>query len=63
MYLFIEKRMRGGISYIAKRFSKANNTYMQSYDAYKPSKHMYLDKTSLHGWRISQYLPYVNLNG
>ena len=31
---------------------------MQSYDAYKPSKHMYLDKTSLYGWRISQYLPY-----
>ena len=25
MHLFIEKRMRGGISYIAKRYSKANN--------------------------------------
>ena len=24
MYLFIQKRMRGGISYIVKRFSKAN---------------------------------------
>ena len=24
----------------------------------KPSKHIYLDKTSLYGWRISQYLPY-----
>ena len=58
MYLSIEKRMTGGISYIAKRFSKANNKYMQSYDVYKPSKHMYLDKTSLYGWRISQYLPY-----
>ena len=25
MYLFVEKGMSGGISYIAKRFSKANN--------------------------------------
>ena len=30
MYLFVEKEMRGGISYIAKRSSKANNKYMQS---------------------------------
>ena len=32
MYLFTEKGMRGGISDIAKRFSKANNKYMQSCD-------------------------------
>ena len=38
IHLFIEKGMRGGISYIAKRYSKANNKYMQSYDANKPSK-------------------------
>ena len=30
MYLFIEKAMRRYISYIAKRFSRANNKYMQT---------------------------------
>ena len=32
MYLFIEEGMKWGIYYIAKRFSKANDKYMQSYD-------------------------------
>ena len=59
MHLFIEKGMRGGISCIAKRFSKVNNNYMQSYDENKPSKYiMYLDANSLYDWAMSQYLPY-----
>ena len=33
MYLFIEKRLRGGTSYIAKRYGEANNKYMRNYDA------------------------------
>ena len=28
MYLFIEKEMRGGFFYIAKKYNKANNKYM-----------------------------------
>ena len=35
-YIFIEKWMRGGISYINKRYSKANNEYFSDYDSEKP---------------------------
>ena len=65
MHLFIEKGMRGGISYIAKIHSKANNKYMQCYDSSKEGKFiMYFNANNLHGWAMSQYLPYlVDLNG
>ena len=43
-YLFIVKGLRGGISYIAKRYAKANNKYMNDYDSKKPSTFItYLD--------------------
>ena len=59
MLLFVEKGMRGGISYIAKRFSNANNKYMQTYDNKNPSKYItYLDSINSYGWAMSQYLPY-----
>ena len=58
-YLFIEKGSRGGISYIAKRYAKANNKYMNDYDSEKPSTFIiYLDKNNLYGWSMSEYLPY-----
>ena len=50
---------KGGISYITKRYSKANNKYMKSYDPNKPSKYIpYLDVNKLSGLVMSQYLPY-----
>ena len=41
-YLFIEKGLREGISYIAKRHSKANNEYCPDYDKIN---HQYLFHT------------------
>ena len=59
MYLFIEKRLRGRISHIAKRCSEAKNKCMTNYDLVKPSKYIeYLDKNNLYGWVMSCYLPY-----
>ena len=59
MYWFIEKGPRGGVSYITKRYDKANNKYMKNYDPTKPSKFItYLDMNNLYGWAISRYLLY-----
>ena len=58
MFQFIEKGLRGGISYIANRYGKANNKYMKDYNKDKPPKYiMYLDANNLYGWAMSQYLP------
>ena len=59
IHLFIEKGMRGGISYISKRYSKVNNKYMKCYDSSEESKFiMHLDANNLYGWAMSQHLPY-----
>ena len=50
MHLFIEKGMRGGISYITKRHNKTNNKYMKGYDRSEESKYItYLDANNVYG--------------
>ena len=63
MQLFIEKGMRGGISYIAHRHAQANNKYMKNYNEKEESSYiMYLDANNLYGWAMSQKLPSGNFH-
>ena len=58
MYIFFEKGMRGGVSYISNRYSKANNKYFKSYDPNQESKHiLYLDADNLYVYAMSKFLP------
>ncbi|XP_077983947.1 uncharacterized protein LOC144438679 [Glandiceps talaboti] len=58
MHLFIEKGLRGGISYISAGHAKANNPYMKDHDPTQESKYiMYLDANNLYGWAMVQSLP------
>ena len=59
IYLFIEKGIGGGISYISKRYSEVNNKYVKDYDPTKPSKFIFhLDMNNLYGQTMSSSLPY-----
>ena len=43
VYIFFEKVMRDGVSYIFNRYSKTNDQYLKSYDTKQESRHiMYL---------------------
>ena len=57
--LFIEKGMRGGISYIAHIQARANNKYIKFYNPEDRKTYIiYLDANNLYGWAMSQPLPY-----
>ena len=45
-YLFIEKGLRGGVSYFAKRYTKANNKYINDY----------------HPKKLSTFISYLDIN-
>ena len=60
-YMFFEQGMRGGVSSINKRYSKANNEYCKDYDKQKPKHYIiYLDMNNLYSHAMSQYLPYAD---
>ena len=60
-YMSFEQVKRGGVSYINKRYNKANNEYCKGYDKEKPKKYIiYLHINNFYGHAMSQYLPYGN---
>ena len=59
MHLFIERGMRGGISYIAKRYCRANNEFVKGYDEdVQKSFITYWDVNNLYGAVMLENLPY-----
>ena len=54
MYQMVEPGLRGGVSYIANRYSKPINICVI---IIKIKRAMYLDANNLYGWAISQPLP------
>ena len=59
-HLFMEKGIKGSISYITKIYSgKANNKYMENYDSSKENVFIvYLDTNNLYCWAMIQNLPF-----
>ena len=55
-HLFIEKGLKRGISYIGKRYAKANIKYLENLKFVT-----YLDMNNLYDWAMSNYLPYGGL--
>ena len=59
MHLFKEKGMRGGISLVSLRHTKANNPHSADYNPNKENNHiMYYDANNLYGWAMSQPISY-----
>ena len=54
IYLLIEKGLRGGISYIAKRYSEANNKYIKNNDPKKPS--IYISYLDMNNFVVGQWV-------
>ena len=62
--IFFEKGMRGEVSYISNRYSKASNKYLKSYDPKQESKRIiYVDANTLYGYAMYKFLKQVDSNG
>ena len=56
--LFFEKGLRGGVSHISKRYSKATNKYLKYYDQKQESKHIiYSDAKNLYDYAMPKIIP------
>ena len=50
--------MRGGVSYISKRYTKANKKYLKYYDPKQELNYIiYLDANNLYGYVMSKFFP------
>ncbi len=57
-YLMIENSIRGGLSTISNRYSKANNPLLEDFDPEQPTTYItYLDANNLYGQAQSEPLP------
>jgi hypothetical protein len=60
LYFFMEG-IRGGLSFISKRYVESNNKYMKNYDLKKESSYFIpVDANNLYGNAMSYKLPYGN---
>ena len=58
MLLMMEQGIPGGVSMVSKRYSQANNKYMENYNPDLPNKYIiYLDANNLYGWAMIKALP------
>ncbi|GFQ75434.1 uncharacterized protein TNCT_104741 [Trichonephila clavata] len=56
MYLMLESGIRGGMCLVSKRYSKANNKYLDNFDEMSPSKFIIsLDVNNLYGTAMAFY--------
>lgn len=57
-FLFLQRAMRGGLSMVSKRYSKANHPSLSTYDASRPHKFLlFLDANNLYGKAMMEPLP------
>ena len=58
LYMFFEKKKRGGISVISQRYAKSNNQYLPDYNEEEVTSFIYqVDCNNLYGWSMCQNLP------
>lgn len=62
MSLFIEKCIRGGISYITQRYSNTKIKYVKSIKINFLDSIVYEDPNNLHGWPMPQHILFGGLS-
>ena len=58
LYIFFEKGMRGGFSYISNSYNEASNKHLKFYNPKQESKHIiYLETNKLYGYGMPKFFP------